>query len=186
MACLFNVSILFEGTIVPPGNTWTLLNNMELHEKKFEVLNYSLNPSWLLRQLPFTAECTEYLTPEGHSIQPKDTVRDLGVLISSNRSWSPHINEIAQCANKIASWVLGVFKDRSPAVMMTLFKSMVRSKLEYCCPVWKRGEVSHPQRSAGTICTFLYSTVEERMPTTRPFSAVVRRMRSKLLRPNFS
>ena len=124
---------------------WSLLNNMELHEKKFEVLNYSLNPSWLLRQLPFTAGCTEYLTSEGHSIQPKNTVRDLGVLISSSRSWSPHINEIAQSANKIASWVLGVFKDRSPAVMMTLFKSMVRSKLEYCCPVWNPSKVQDIQ-----------------------------------------
>jgi hypothetical protein len=124
---------------------WSLLNNMELHEKKFEVLNYSLNPSWLLQQLPFMTDCKEYLTSEGHAIEPKDTVRDLGVLISSNRSWSPHIEETAQSARKIASWVLGVFRDRSPSVMMTLFKSMVRSKLEYCCPVWNPSKVQDIQ-----------------------------------------
>ena len=36
----------------------------------------------------------------------------------------------------MASWVMSVFSDRSPLLMMTLFKSMVRSKVEYCCPVW--------------------------------------------------
>ena len=36
----------------------------------------------------------------------------------------------------MASWVLSVFRDRSPLVMLTLYKSMVRCKLEYCCPLW--------------------------------------------------
>ena len=39
-------------------------------------------------------------------------------------------------ARKIAAWVLSVFRTRSPILMTTLFKTMVRSKLEYCCPVW--------------------------------------------------
>ena len=90
-------------------------------------------------------ECKEYVTSEGHSIEPKETVRDLGVLISSTRSWSSHIEETVQSARKIASWVLGVFRDRSPTVMMTLFKSMVRSKLEYCCPVWNPSKVQDIQ-----------------------------------------
>ena len=70
--------------------SWSLLNNMQLHEKKFEVLNYSLNSSTLLRQLPFTSEYKEYLTPEGHALVPTDFVRDLGVLVSRrDRSYGP-------------------------------------------------------------------------------------------------
>ena len=39
-------------------------------------------------------------------------------------------------ARKVASWVLGVFRDRSKVVMLQLYKSLIRSKLEYCSPLW--------------------------------------------------
>ena len=35
-----------------------------------------------------------------------------------------------------ASWVLGTFKDRSKFLMTLLFKTMVRSRLEYCSALW--------------------------------------------------
>ena len=45
----------------------------------------------------------------------------------------------------MASWVLSVFRDRSKFLMLTLFKSMVRSRLEYCCPVWNPSKVGDIQ-----------------------------------------
>ena len=75
------------------------------------------------------------------SIYPVDVVRDLGVILSSDCSWSPQVNNTVKEARKMASWVLSVFRDRSPFLMLTLFKSMVRSKLEYCCPVWNPSKV---------------------------------------------
>ena len=49
---------------------WADVNNMELHEQKFEVLNYSLNRSKTLREMPFYSMVTEYITPKGHVITP--------------------------------------------------------------------------------------------------------------------
>ena len=40
-------------------------------------------------------------------------------------------------ARRTTSWVLSVFSDRSPETMMTLYKSLIRSRLKYCCPLWK-------------------------------------------------
>ncbi|XP_063679248.1 uncharacterized protein LOC134814875 [Bolinopsis microptera] len=42
----------------------------------------------------------------------------------------------------MTSWVLSVFRDRSRFLMLTLYKTMVRSKLEYCCPVWNPDKIS--------------------------------------------
>ena len=123
---------------------WSLTNNMQLHENKFEVVNYCLNSSRLLRELPFMAEMYDYITTNGHTIQPTDVVRDLGIYLSNDLSWTPHIQQAVNSARKMAAWVLSVFRDRTPTIMLTLYKSMVRSKLEYCCPVWdtsKRGDI---------------------------------------------
>ena len=38
-----------------------------------------------------------------------------------------------------AGWAPGVFRDQSTLVMLTIWKSLIRCKLEYCCLLW------HPQ-----------------------------------------
>ena len=125
---------------------WSTMNNMELHEDKFQLLSYPLNSSHLLRQLPFYSENLQYKTPKGHVITLTDTAGDLRILVSSDRLWSPHIEQTAQSARKMASWVLSAFCDRTPTVMLTLYKSMVRSRLEYCCPVWNPVKISDIQK----------------------------------------
>ena len=116
--------------------SWSTQNNMDLHEQKFELLNYGLKKSSLLRHLPFTSNLLSYTTQKGTDLEPSSVVRDLGVTLTSDCSWSLHINTIADRARKMASWVLGVFQNRSRNIMLLLYKSMVRSRLEYCCPLW--------------------------------------------------
>ena len=41
-----------------------------------------------------------------------------------------------QKARMMSAWVFNVFKCRDTCTMLTLYKSMVRSILEYCCPLW--------------------------------------------------
>ncbi|KAL5246868.1 hypothetical protein ACHWQZ_G018912 [Mnemiopsis leidyi] len=125
---------------------WSRSNNMELHEQKFEVVSYNLNTSKTLRELPLYPENVKYRTPKGHVITPQEIVCDLGVNVSSSRGWGPHIEKTVQGARKMAAWVLSAFRDRSPTVMLTLYKSMVRSKLEYCCPVWNPVKITEIQR----------------------------------------
>ena len=120
---------------------WSMKNNMELNGDKFEVLNYSLNKSRLLRELPFTNRFLQYHLSDGTVIEPSNTVKDLGVLLSNDCSWSPHIRQMLVSARKVAAWVLSIFRTRSPLLMITLYKTMVRSKLEYCCPVWDPSKI---------------------------------------------
>ena len=45
----------------------------------------------------------------------------------------------------MAGWVLGAFRDRSTLTMMTLYKSLIRSKVEYCCPLWNPSKIKDIQ-----------------------------------------
>ena len=123
---------------------WALANNMELNESKFDLLCYSYRPAAaakLFKAFPFSQSLYEYETRGGTLINSTDWVRDLGVHMSSDFTWPAHISTIAEEV-VLLSWVLGVFRDRSSLTMLTLFKSMVRSKLEYYCPLWSPTAVS--------------------------------------------
>ena len=124
---------------------WTAKNNMLLHEKKFQYINHNCGDSKLLEELPFTSELFQYTTPNGTSLQPVDSVRDLGIKVTADLSWSPHIMNIVDDANRMAAWILSVFSTRDREVMMTLYKSLVRPRVEYSCPLWdpkKIGDIS--------------------------------------------
>ena len=120
---------------------WSTRNKMVLHEDKYELLCHSIRKSNLLPQLPFSKQYFEYNTTKGTSITPCDLVRDLGVTISSDLSWTPHINKTAEKGRQLISWVLSVFKDRSRDTMMSLYTSLIRSRLEYASPLWHPSKI---------------------------------------------
>ena len=125
---------------------WTSKNNMLLHEKKFQYVNHNTGDTKLLKELPFTSEFYHYRTSNGTILAPIDSVRDLGIKVTSNLSWSPHIRNIVDDANRMAAWILSIFSTRDSEVMLTLFKSLVRPRVEYCCPLWdpkKIGDIIH-------------------------------------------
>ncbi|MCP4491840.1 MAG: reverse transcriptase family protein, partial [Gammaproteobacteria bacterium] len=114
---------------------WSERNNMVLHMDKFEYMCHRHNRRSTLVELPFVSELYQYSVSHDKSLTPVGQLRDLGVLISSDLSWTPHIKAIANKARQKAAWVFSVFRTRSSVIMLTLYKSMVRSLLEYCCPL---------------------------------------------------
>ena len=123
---------------------WAVTNNMSLHENKFELMSYRLAFAELLRELPFSSEWCTYNTPGGTVLEPSSTVKDLGITLSCDGSWKPHIDRIAKSAATVANWILGAFKDRS-GIMLMLYKALVRPILEYCCVLWSpetKGEIA--------------------------------------------
>ena len=61
---------------------------------------------------------------------------------------------MATKARAIASWALSAFKARDKTTMLTLYKSLVRSQLEYCCPLWNCHKVTDIQVLEGVQKTF--------------------------------
>ena len=116
---------------------WAIDNNMKMHDDKFVYMNFNIRPhNFLLAQLPFYSNSFQYFTSINNCLEASDTAKDLGIIFTQNLSWSAHISAITKKARGRAGWVLSVFKNRSPRVMLLLYKSLVRSLLEYACPLW--------------------------------------------------
>ena len=65
---------------------WSKWNNMELHD----LISYqTLKSKELAEVLPFLSDLAEYITSTGIKVDRKDLVKDLGVMMSEDFSWSP-------------------------------------------------------------------------------------------------
>ena len=65
-----------------------------------------------------------------------------------------HIGTMVNKARQSLSWVLSIIYDRSLSTMMLLYKSFVRSKVEYCCPLWHTNKISDIQLIESVQRTF--------------------------------
>ena len=126
---------------------WSRRNNMKLHEQKFELLNHLHNSSNSCSELPFYSETLFYKVSSDIILHPVSDVRDLGVMVSSDLSWSKHIGSVVSKARSTLSWMLSVFKTRERTIMTTLYNSLIRSLLEYCCPLWNPSKLTEIQLS---------------------------------------
>ncbi|KAK3890712.1 hypothetical protein Pcinc_005347 [Petrolisthes cinctipes] len=95
--------------------------HMLFNESKFEALRYGSNNN--------IKEHTNYNTTQG-SIDVKSDLRDLGITISSDGKFNLHIHNITESARKLSGWILWTFSTRESECLLTLWKSLVLSKLE--------------------------------------------------------
>ena len=63
-------------------------------------------------------------------------IKDLGITISYNLSWSNHIHEVVNKANKVLGVIKHVLGSNGVNEFSLLYKSLVRPILEYAAPVW--------------------------------------------------
>ena len=120
--------------------TWSANNNMALNKNKFELMTHKLTTDnsnlKLLKNLPFFNEFTSYSISNQINLTPSTSVKDLGIHIDTKLSWDHHIVELTRQSRQICGWILSVFYSREKCLMLTLFKSLVRSKMEYCCEIF--------------------------------------------------
>ena len=117
---------------------WAEKNGMQFNTEKFELMRYG--------KMEPLKEQTSYRTPSGGLIQEKDNLRDLGIIMSNSLRFDEHIERMVAKANQMTGWILRSFRTRQPEAMMLLFKQLVRSSLEYCCPLWSPNEEDLKQK----------------------------------------
>ncbi|MFG1588233.1 hypothetical protein ACDT12_13160 [Staphylococcus aureus] len=69
-------------------------------------------------------------------IPNKDSVVDLGIIIGTNLNFKEHIRNQINKANMMLGLIKRHFKNLSVGAFLCLYKSLVRSQLEYAVQVW--------------------------------------------------
>ena len=69
-------------------------------------------------------------------LQEVTSQKDLGVHVSNNLHPRTHIHEIVKSASKRIGLIKRCFTNRHPNTITLLYKSIVRSVIEYGSPVW--------------------------------------------------
>ncbi|KAG0725695.1 putative RNA-directed DNA polymerase from transposon X-element [Chionoecetes opilio] len=114
---------------------WADTNNMSMNSDKFELMKYG--------PLHNIKGDTTYQAHQ-QTITPAHHVRDLGITMSADSTFSQHIINISNTAKKLTGWILRTFHTRERTCMLTLWKALVLPRLEYCCQLWspyKKGDI---------------------------------------------
>ena len=65
-----------------------------------------------------------------------NSVKDLGITLSSNLKWTPYISKITSKANVLSYNILRSFNSTDVSLYSNLFKTYIRPLLEYNTPIW--------------------------------------------------
>ena len=105
--------------------SWASTNNMAFNSDKFELIRYGKDTT--LQQNNYTAD---------NDIKEKESLKDLGVWMSNDCTFSEHIESITKTAKQMSGWILRTFMSRNSDHLLPLWKSLVVSKMEYVCQLW--------------------------------------------------
>ena len=107
---------------------WADNINMQFNSGKFEWVRYAVDKE--------KAPTFQYAAPDLSDIEQKDNLRDLGVILSSDLTFSLQIEKAVSTASQMVGWGMRTFRGRSSYLLLTLFKSLVQPHLDYCCQLW--------------------------------------------------
>ena len=102
--------------------------NMKLNGNKFQLLRYG--------PLQDLKDSSNYVDTNGAVICEENTAKDLGVLLSSSGDYDQHINKTISKCRQMCGWIFRTFQTREMVPMMTLYKTMILSRLDYGSILW--------------------------------------------------
>lgn len=106
---------------------WCDLNDLTLNVQKCKTITFSRLQSTILYPYKINSEIVERV----------QSIKDLGVTFSHDLQFSCHIEMICNRAMKMLGFVMRSLKEFNNIFMLkNVYCALVRSILEYACPVW--------------------------------------------------
>ena len=128
---------------------WSSANNMKLNVKKTK----DFTVSFLINQ-----PLAQPLIVNNQPLEAVNTIKLLGVNLTSDLKWTTHIRHISSKACKRLYALRILRRNVQPSDLRTVYCSFIRPVLQYACPVWHTSlpkfltdELEHIQRRAFKI-----------------------------------
>ena len=116
--------------------SWCDLNDMILSVPKTKEMIVYFGRHYNNSDIP-------YLFINGNQIERVTVFKLLGIVFSSDLSWQHHVDYIIKKASKRYFVIYNLNRARiSPNDIITVYCALIRSILEYACPVWHSGLTS--------------------------------------------
>jgi ribonuclease P/MRP protein subunit RPP40 len=122
--------------------------NMEFNEEKFEALQYG--------SITELKEAYNYLTPDAANvIEQKDSLKDLGVIMSASGKFDSHIDTVVKKVRKLMGWFRRSFISRQYEFMKFFWRTYILPHLDYASQLWSpANESQNLQKLEGLLRTF--------------------------------
>ena len=128
-------------------NVWTESKKMQLNQKKTKSMIFNFTKG---------KQFTTNIKLKGETVEIVNESKLLGVIISSDLKWDRNTNHIVKNANKMMRMLHIASKfTRNKSHLEHIFKTFIRSRLEYASTVWhnsltvtNRNDIERIQKSA--------------------------------------
>ena len=139
---LYADDILLSCPIKSPSSFQSAQSDINLISSCISALHLTINPNktklMIITRKP--ARFSSSLPPlliSGHAIERVYSYKYLGILITSNLSWTPHIRSICTKTRKLIGILFRHFYHHSPPnALLKLYKSLILPHFLYCSSVW--------------------------------------------------
>ena len=84
-----------------------------------------------------------YTNPDMEIISPSGNVLDLGIYMAGDCTFNYHISSLSKKCVNLSGWILRTFNIRDCITILTLFKSIVLSRLDYGSQLWSPFLIKH-------------------------------------------
>ena len=111
---------------ITASDDWLSNRQLQLAPQKCSILKI---------KKPSIVETSEFFINK-QRVEEVLKIKDLGLLITYNLDWSPHIHSIYHKASIICYQLFKTIKSKNIWTWLKLYNTYVRPKLEYCTPVW--------------------------------------------------
>ena len=119
--------------------TWSTINKLHLNAAKCVVMHITRS------RRPIFVSYHMGDTP----LETITTHKQLGIVLSSNLEWGPHVDEVTSKAKRLLGFIRRIVGSNDPATMKKLFVALVRPIIEYCAPLWTPNKESHKHKLEG-------------------------------------
>ena len=124
--------------------TWSTINKLPLNAAKCVVMHITRSRRPILVSYRMGDTSLETITTHKH----------LGIVLSSNLEWGPHVDEVTSKAKRLLGFIRRTVGSNDPATMKKLFVALVRPIIEYCAPLWTPNKESHKHKLEGVQRSF--------------------------------